>query len=118
MSEFRNLQKLLMNGIDLVQFISYVIAFFIIIIGMIKSLMSFIIVNINIEPTNDETDVLKKTRTSLVQMSALALSFILGSEILKLFYINNYKQLIIVTGLVIIKLLLHYFLLREMDTTN
>ena len=35
---------------------------------------------------------------------AIALSFILGVEILKLFYIKTYKQLIIVATLVAIKL--------------
>ncbi len=46
---------------------------------------------------------------------SLALSVILAIEILKIYYIKTYKQLIIVSVLVTLKLIINYFLSIELD---
>jgi len=46
---------------------------------------------------------------------SLILSFILSVEILKIYYIKSYKQLIIITTLLILKLLINYFLTHEIE---
>jgi uncharacterized membrane protein len=56
-----------------------------------------------------------KSRLNLIYSISLSLSFILCVEILKFFYIKTYKQLIIVGGLVFIKLVITFFLDREID---
>ena len=57
----------------------------------------------------------KKTKVQLIKAISLSLTFILCSEILKFAYIKTYKQLIIVTSLVILKLIMHYFLSKELE---
>ena len=46
---------------------------------------------------------------------SLILSFILSVEILKIYYIKSYKQLIIISTLLILKLLINYFLTHEIE---
>ena len=46
---------------------------------------------------------------------SLTLSVILAIEILKIYYIKTYKQLIIVSVLVTLKLIINYFLSIELD---
>lgn len=50
------------------------------------------------------------TKLKLGESILLALSFLLCIEILKLFYIKSYKQLVIVGTLVLLKLLITYFI--------
>ena len=54
-------------------------------------------------------------KLNLGEATALALSFILGVEILRLFFIKTYKQLVFVVCLVFIKLIINWFLSREID---
>jgi uncharacterized membrane protein len=104
-------QNLLFKGVNILQLISYTISFLLIAFGIIKSAFFYIDDYINSNADNNAS--FNNARLVLGETSALALSFILGVEILKLFFIKTYKQLIIVVSLVIIKLLVSYFLLEE-----
>ncbi len=106
-------QNLLFKGVNILQLISYTISFLLIAFGIIKSAFFYIDDYINLN--TDNTTSFNNARLVLGESSALALSFILGVEILKLFFIKTYKQLIIVVSLVIIKLLVSYFLLKEIS---
>ena len=57
-------------------------------------------------------------KIKLMESISISLSFILCIEILRFFYIKNYKQLIIVSSLVMIKLLINYFLGKEIKEEN
>ena len=46
---------------------------------------------------------------------SLALSFILSVEILKIYYVKTYKQLVIISVLVVLKLTINYFLTIEIE---
>lgn len=109
-------QHLLSKGVNILEFISYTISFILIAFGIIKSAIFFTADYIN--PNVDDTASFNNARLVLGETSALALSFILGVEILKLFFIKTYKQLVIVVSLVIIKLLVSYFLLKEIEAEN
>jgi uncharacterized membrane protein len=106
-------QNMLFLGVNFIQAIAYTISFLLISMSIIKSATVYIFEYL--EPTVDDITMFKNTRLSLGESSALALSFILGVEILKLFFIKTYKQLVIVACLVIIKLLVSYFLLKEIE---
>jgi uncharacterized membrane protein len=112
MKSIQNYQKLLLEGISITEIIAYSISFIIILLSIIKTIIEFVIYVIEYRNTNT-TMLFKKTRFQLTRASALALTFILTVEILKLIYIKSYKQLVIVTSLVIIKLLINYFLIKE-----
>ena len=67
-------------------------------------------------PRKPAKDSVKQGNRVDAEAVALGLSFILCVEILKLFYIKTYKQLVIVVCLVIIKLLVGHFLSRDITT--
>lgn len=104
---------ILHNGIIILQLFAYTISFLLISSSIIRSIYTYVIEYI--DPNIDDFKAFIDTRMELGQSSALALSFILGVEILKLFYIKTYKQLIIVICLVAIKILVTYFLLSEIE---
>jgi uncharacterized membrane protein len=54
-----------------------------------------------------------EARILLGETVALALSFILVVEILKIYYIKTYKQFILVGSIVLLKLIINYFLSKE-----
>jgi len=114
MKSIESYQKLLLEGISITEIIAYTISFIIILVSVIKTIIEFVIYTIE-HPNNDITFLFKKTRFQLTRASALALLFILTVEILKLIYIKTYKQLAIVTSLVIIKLLINYFFIKEIN---
>tara|TARA_Y100000991_G_C21962697_1_gene345266 strand:+ start:1374 stop:1727 length:354 start_codon:yes stop_codon:yes gene_type:complete len=64
---------------------------------------------LNNSPLREKID----KKIHLIESISLSLSFILCIEILKIFYIKHYKQLIIVCSLVIIKLLISFFINHE-----
>ena len=64
---------------------------------------------------NNITKAIEDTRLNLVESISLALSFILSIEILKVFYIKTYKQLIFIVTISLLKLTISYFLLKEMN---
>jgi uncharacterized membrane protein len=61
-----------------------------------------------------EIDILE-AKIRLSNSISLALSFILSIEILKIYYIKTYKQLIIVSALVLLKLTVNYFLTLDIN---
>lgn len=109
-------QKILDNGIIIIQLLAYTISLLLISISIIRSIYTYIIEYIN--PNIDSITAFEHTRMDLGQASALSLSFILGVEILKLFHIQTYKQLIIVISIVAIKLLISYFLIKEIESSE
>jgi uncharacterized membrane protein len=105
-------QGYLLKGFIIIRFIAYIISFLLISISIIRSIIIYFFDFINnINDLKSFMDI----RLILGEAYALALSFILGVEILKIFYIKTYEQLVIVAVLVVIKLLLSYFLLKEID---
>jgi uncharacterized membrane protein len=88
---------------------SYTISFIIISISIITSTYTYF------HKFNSQRDAYNETKLNLGRSIALALSFILGVEILKLFYIKTYQQLVVVATLVVIKLLVSYFLSKEIN---
>lgn len=50
----------------------------------------------------------------MLKQVSLLLSFILVIEILKIFYVRSYRQLIIVGSLGLLKLTISYFIAQEM----
>ena len=102
----------LQYGINIIQIFTYTISFAIISISIVIS--SYIYFS-NFNTKNEAYSV---TKLYLSQSISISLSFILGVEILRLFYIKSYKQLIIVATLVSIKLLVTYFLSKEIDKSR
>jgi uncharacterized membrane protein len=105
-------QNSLHYGVYIIQIFTYTISFVIISISiLISSYIYFRNFRVQDNAYND-------TKLYLSRSISIALSFILGVEILKLFYIKSYKQLIIVATLVTIKLLVTYFLSKEIDKSR
>ena len=90
----------LKRNIEYVIYLNYTIAVLIILIATIKSIIAYI--EYYKYGTTASSTV---SRLILGESIALALSFILSVEILRFFYIKNYQQLIIISGLVFLKLL-------------
>jgi uncharacterized membrane protein len=105
-------QNSLHYGVYIIQIFTYTISFVIISVSIV---ISSIIYFRNFRSQND---AYSDTKLNLSRSISIALSFILGVEILKLFYIKTYKQLIIVATLVVIKLLVTYFLSKEIDKSR
>ena len=99
-------------GIYIIQIFTYTITFIIISMSIIISSYNYFI-NFN---TQNETYTMIKLYLS--RSISISLSFILGVEILKLFYIKSYKQPILIIVLVFIKLLVTYFLSREIEKSK
>ena len=85
---FKNYQDFLENAISYTELYVYTISFIIIAVSVIKA--SIIYLKIEIENNNEVVD---KARLELSHSFSLALSFIIGIEILKLFYIKNLNTL-------------------------
>lgn len=100
-------QDCLKKGISIIQIIAYTVAFILITISILKSIKIYILDYDKQETLFDEI------RLILGESFELALAFILGVEILKLFFVNTYKQLVIIITLVSIKILISYFLEGE-----
>ena len=105
-------ENLLHNGVYLIQIFSYTISFIIISISIITSTYIYF------HKFNSQRDAYNETKLNLGRSIALALSFILGVEILKLFYIKTYQQILLVSILVAIKLLVNYFLSKEINNID
>jgi len=116
MSFVEKYEKILNNGILFIQLLAYTISFFLITSSILRSIYTYI--TEYIDPNIDDLKAFNDTRLDLGESSALALSFILGVEVLKLFYIKTYKQLIIVVCLVAIKLLVCFFLIGEIEKSS
>lgn len=109
-----NLQKTLNTflrfDIDFLELFVYIISSIIIFLSILNSIYLYFF---DYEE-NNELGVLE-AKIKLSNTISLALSFILSIEILKIYYIKTYKQLIIVSSLVIIKLIVNYFLNKEIE---
>lgn len=113
MNFFEKYEAVLNKGTNTIQIIAYTISFLLITIGIIKS--AFIYVYEILDPDVDDRTTFLNARLNLGEATALALSFILGVEILRLFFIKTYKQLVFVVCLVFVKLFINWFLLQEID---
>ena len=94
-----------------IEYFDITVSLLVLVIFTYNILMSSYIFYINKNPLKKRID----QKIKLIESISLSLSFILCIEILKLFYIKRYKQLIIVCSLVIIKLLISFFVNREMN---
>jgi len=113
MGFIENYQKKIEFGINILELISYTISFLLISFTIITSIYTYIIEYIR--PTEGQLIAFQRTRLQLAESITLTLTFLLGVEILKLFHIRTYKQLIIVISLAAIKLVIGYFLFREIE---
>jgi len=64
---------------------------------------------------DQDIDNMIKIRIVMGESIGLSLTFILAVEILKIYYIRNYRQLIIISCLVVLKLIITFFLQQETD---
>lgn len=108
---FKHFSKYLDIGLDILEVISYSISFILIFFSVIMSVYKYIIDYI--DPNIDELTAFKRTRLNLAEAASLSLAFLLGVQILKLFHIQTYKQLLIVIALVAIKFMIAYNLNNE-----
>ena len=113
MNFFEKYEAILNKGTNSIQIIAYTISFLLITISIIKT--AFIYVYEILDPDVDDRTTFLDARLNLGEATALALSFILGVEILRLFFIKTYKQLVFVVCLVFVKLFINWFLLQEID---
>lgn len=101
-----------LNGaVNILQAVVYTISFLLISISTVKTIILYVSDYLN--PNVNDLATFNNARISLSESVVLSLSFITGVEILKLFDVKTYKQLIIVVCLVIIKLLVGFFLTKE-----
>lgn len=113
MSFIDKYEAILNTGTNTIKIIAYTISFLLITISIIKT--AFIYVYEILDPVFDDRTIFFNAKLNLGEATALALSFILGVEILRLLFIKTYKQLVFVVCLVFIKLIINWFLSREID---
>ena len=106
-----NFNDFLQDVVSIIQIFAYTISVIIIGLSIINSVVNYI------QEYNYPTKAFYDTRLILGESITLALSFILSIEVLKLFYVKNYKQLIIIVTLVLLKLGISYFLDYEIRST-
>jgi uncharacterized membrane protein len=104
--EYENVLK---NGVTIMEVFTYSISVIIISISIVKAVAIYIL------EYNDVEKAFEDSRFFLGESVSLALSFILAVEILKIFYIKSYKQLIFVVVLTSLKLTVNYFLTKELN---
>ena len=102
-------EKFLQKIVSTVEIIAYSFSVIIITISIFVSIFIYIR-----EYKNPEKSFVD-TRINLGEAISLALSFILSVEILKIFYIKTYKQLIIVASVTLLKLTINKYLLQEIN---
>ena len=103
------LNKYLKYDINFIELFVYYSSSFIILFTIVYSIYYYFT---NIKNTSLTTLELK---IKLGNTISLALSFILSVEILKIYYVKSYKQLVIISVLVILKLTINYFLTIEIE---
>ena len=104
MKSINDLSNILKMNISYLEIFVYFLATIILIISVIKSMYYYII-----QIINDKYN-LSEAKVNLLESISLALSFILIIEVLKMYYIKTYKQLVIVSVLVVIKIIIKYFI--------
>ena len=96
------------DNTPIIELLLYIFGLIVIVISTINGLIRSI--GRLIYPTNKNEKVLSDLRIYLSESYTLALTFILGAEIVKTFRIPNNYQLIRVTLLVLLRQLIVYFL--------
>jgi uncharacterized membrane protein len=104
-------ENFLKSAVSLVEIFTYTISVILISLSVVYSAFISIYEYKNIQQAFEDS------RLILGESIALALSFILAVEILKIFYIKTYKQLVIIVALTLLKLTINYFLLNDIDKT-
>jgi uncharacterized membrane protein len=94
-------------GVDVIEIIIYILVILII----FRTIFVIIISSIREKQVNYE-----KTKLLINNTISICLSGIVFVEIMKLFYIKTYKQLGIIGGIILIKLILLYFVNQEQKT--
>jgi uncharacterized membrane protein len=110
MNTYKKLLKLIVN---IVEILTYTIAITIITFSIFNGIYIYIIeFNYPEKSYND-------TRNILGNAISLALSFILCIEVLKIFYIQTYHQLVMLVTLILLKIIIGYYLdNQKMKITN
>ena len=109
---FDKFHKFMANVIIILQIITYSTSTIIIVFSLIYS--AFIALTEYDRPIVAFYDV----RTILGEAVSLSLSFILCVQILTLFTVREYRELVIVTTLVVLKLLVTYFVSQQITSTS
>lgn len=107
MISLNKLSNFLKLDINFLEILIYFLAVIIIVISVFQSTVAYFTDLIHKE------DNIYMIKSNILENITLALSFILSIEILKIFYIKTYKQLIIVASLVALKLIINYFITLE-----
>ena len=104
-------EDFLKNSVSIIEIFSYTISVIIIAISIVYSVVNYV------KEYNNPTKAYFDTRLILGESISLALSFLLSVEILKLFYVKSYKQLVMIISLVLLKLIISYYLTSEIKST-
>jgi uncharacterized membrane protein len=107
MSLIDTYNKNLKNVVNVIEIFTYTISVIIVSISIIYSIFIFG------KEINNFDLAFNDIRVALGESVSLALTFILAVEILKIFYIKTYKQLVIIVALTLLKLTINYFLTIE-----
>lgn len=108
--------KFLNNNLKLIiEYIEIAIIIFTIVILLISS--SKVIFNYFYNISNSINDQYKDIDTYklfMLKQISLLLSFVLAIQILKIFYLRSYRQLVIVASLSLLNITISYFMAQEM----
>lgn len=91
-------------GVDIVEIVVYIL----VIIAIFHTIISVVLTVLN-----NETNKYQKIKILINNTISICLSGIVFVEIMKLFYIKTYKQLGIIGGIIIIKMVLLFFVSQE-----
>jgi uncharacterized membrane protein len=109
MLSLHNYEIFLKKSVNVIEIFTYTISVIIILLSVIYSVIIYI------REYNYPKKFFSDIRLLLGETISLALSFILTVEILRIFYIKTYKQLIIIVSLTLLKLTINYFLLGDIE---
>jgi uncharacterized membrane protein len=106
------LNSILKSDINYLEIFVYFIASLIVFISIVYSIYYYVI------NYKKGEDTLLNIKIHMSNYISLSLSIILAIEILKIYYIKTYKQLVIVSVLVLLKLIINYFLMMEVEDAH
>ena len=108
-------RKFLNNNLKLIiEYIEIAIIIFAIVILLISSTKVIFNYFYNISNSiNDQYKDIDTYKLFMLKQISLLLSFVLAIEILKIFYVRSYRQLVIVASLGLLKLTISYFMSKE-----
>jgi|TARA_R110002073_G_scaffold4384_3_gene28909 hypothetical protein len=107
-----NLNHKLQLIIEYIEIIVIIFAIIILVITISRVIFKYFY-NIRNSIDYQYTDI-DTYRLFILKQISLLLSFLLAIEILKIFYVTSYRQLIIVASLGLLKLTISYFIAQEM----